>query len=79
MPKKLDDVHDAILRSLKADPKTKNLSDDELERRAWAIAQKTYKDWKAGKQKLDNNKIKSSKVIAENVPIIFEAGITVEV
>ena len=42
MPKKLDDLHSAIFKSLKKQfPK---MHDKDLDQRAWAIAQKRYKD-----------------------------------
>ena len=72
MPKKLDDFQKAIRKSLKK--QNPNMKDDELDKRSWAMAQKAFKDWKAkgSKAKFDNE---GRRIVAENVPIIFGAGI----
>ena len=81
MPKELDAMQKAIKKSLRK--KFPKMSEKELETRAWKIANDRWK--KMGKGENMDSEIKIEKkydedgmeIIAENVPIIFEAGIGV--
>ena len=81
MPTKLDDFHDAIKKSLQK--QYPDMKDDELEQKAWAMAQKAFKDWKANQSTQpsvekfteDGKRIISEHILKENVRINIDSPI----
>jgi len=72
MPKKFDELQQAILQQIKKD--NPNMDEDELNSKAWAIAQSQFK-------KMNNQLIKPKLtedgkfIVAENVKLILNSSI----
>ena len=75
MPKKLDEIHDAVVRNLKGkiNPRTgKPYTEEEM----WAIAQEQYKKWKERNKNSDLFFFKASisRIWEENIEILKSTG-----
>ncbi len=67
MPKELDNLQRAVKQQLKKD--NPEMSEEDLESKAWAIAQSQYKKQR---ESTDKKEI----IVAENVKVILDANIT---
>ena len=78
MPKKLDQIHDGILKALKKE--FPNIDDKELDTRAWAMANTRWAKMQ-GKESADveiKEEVKKKRIcIAENVPLIISANLRI--
>jgi hypothetical protein len=73
MPKKLEDLKKAIKAQLKKD--NPDLSEEELENRAWSIAQSQYKKMK-GKENLKIDSETGMIIVGENIKLNLSSTIT---
>ena len=77
MPAKLDSLQKAIKKQLKKD--NPGLSEDELEKRSWAIAQAQFKKIK-NKESIDSNDKFDEDgryIVSENTKMYINAGIDI--
>ena len=73
MPKKLDDMQKAIKAQLKKD--NPNMSEDELESRAWAIANDRFKKMKKKESISDKLDEDGNIIVGENVKVFLEGNV----
>lgn len=74
MPKKFDELQQAILKQIKKD--NPNLSDEEAEQKSFAVATTQWKKSHGGKGPAESLTEDGKIIVAENVKLILNSSIT---